>query len=276
MSLGLRERFKYLAWAATHRTDNRCPGCGSPETAQLRRKYAVTALRECSGCGLRFRSPKGNAKQSEALYQQAYTQGFMTDCPTDEQLARLTMNGFRGTEMDFSSYIDLLRSVGLKSGDSILDFGCSWGYGSWQLSRAGFRVYSCEVSKPRAEYAKTKLGCELSSAAELPRKVKCLFSAHVIEHLDAPDLIWETARSVLSPDGFIACFCPNGNPELESTYGLHRYDQLWGKVHPLLITPRFLETTSSRHGFTARLQTSPYGLVRDLHGGELCMIAYSS
>jgi 2-polyprenyl-3-methyl-5-hydroxy-6-metoxy-1,4-benzoquinol methylase len=286
MSLSPSQRLRYLAWAGTRalsNPDTGCPGCGSSNTSLVRRKYVVTSLWECRSCGLRFRIPKDDRNSAEKFYQDDYAAGFTTDCPTPEALAALVENSFGGTEKDFKGYISVLNALGLVSGDSILDFGSSWGYGSWQFARAGFRVFSYEVSKPRAAYGKTKLGCNmLESLAELPERVKCLFSAHVIEHLPNPEIMWEAADQVLTDDGLIVCFCPNGDPAREAFMGVRGYDNTWGKVHPLFVTPRFLTSVSARLGWFAKIYSGPYasstiaagGLIEgQVTGDELCMVA---
>src|SRR5205807_2594130 len=122
---------------------------------------------------------------------------------------------FAGTEKDYSTYIAVLRAVPLGPGSVIFDFGCSWGYGSWQLRHAGFKVYSSEVSRPRARYAVEQLQCELYDPQQLREKVDCFFAAHVIEHLPNPRDLWEIARGVLKPSGKVVLFLPNGEPSRE-------------------------------------------------------------
>jgi len=266
-------------------SDRSCPACRSGKTFLLRRKYLVTALWQCPSCHLRFRVPKEHESQSRAFYQTDYSEGFTTDCPSDDALDAMLKTSFRGLEKDFCRYIRVLRAAGIKDGDSVLDFGCSWGYGSWQLREAGFRVYSYEISRPRAEYARQKLGCTvIESLDTLPETIKCLFSAHVIEHLPDPNLVWQTATRLLDKDGVIVCICPNGDPSRETKAAAGSYDQLWGKVHPLLITPDFLTTTSGRHGWSAHCYTRPFELDKiasrsaggDCSGDELCMVAHPS
>ena len=127
-----------------------------------------------------------------------------------------------------------------------------------------------------------KLSCDVVESFESLRgRLKCVFSAHVIEHLPDPNFVWQVGTMALNEGGFIACFCPNGDPSLETVYGSSRYHQLWGKVHPLLITPDFLRKSSTAHGYHARVYRNPYNLDLisacaaddSLHGEELCMIA---
>ncbi|MGH9687627.1 MAG: class I SAM-dependent methyltransferase [Candidatus Acidiferrales bacterium] len=282
--LTLSQRVAYLrdsAWQNLGRRDLSCPACGSPGTKLIKRKHLVTELRECSSCCLRFRWPKDRPDDAHRFYQKQYSQGFTTDCPDDQSLAVLLSTGFRNSEKDFSSYVEVLKALGMQPGAAILDFGCSWGYGSWQLSQAGFEVFSYEISAPRARYAAEKLGCNVIESLEaLPRKVNCFFSAHVIEHLPTPNLLWDAALDVLVPRGIIVCACPNGNPQREHVVGPD-YHKLWGKVHPLYITPDYVREVSKRRKLGVEVYSSPYDLSQiaarlqpaNVAGDELLIVA---
>ena len=169
MSLSRLQRFQYFAWAAGTVWTGRnrcCPACNGTDTSLIKRKYLFTSLWHCASCDLRFRVPKGDPLRSSEFYQEEYTQGFTTDCRSDTVLASRIATKFADAEKDFRSYSEVLRAAGLRPGDDILDLGCSWGYGSWQLHEAGFNVYSCEISKPRALYAKDKLSCNIVESVE--------------------------------------------------------------------------------------------------------------
>src|ERR1700733_14633907 len=208
------EKLRYLLWSASRimNADTSCPACGETKTVLLRRKYAVTALYRCPSCEVMFRVPKSSTEASIEFYQNDYTQGFTTDCPTPDDLAKLKDIFFVGTEKDYSGYIQVLQAIGLGPGSTIFDFGCSWGYGSWQMSQSGYKVYSFEVSRPRARYAAEHLECNMCAPGELPEKVDCFFSAHVIEHLPSPMTLWEAALQIIKPGGKVVSFLPNGNP----------------------------------------------------------------
>src|SRR4051794_30697337 len=104
------ERINYLFWAARHWSPKSpdCPFCQTSNTQLIKRKFLVTALYRCLGCGLLFRVPKDDPQTAREFYQEAYQQGFTTDCPTDEKLKTLINTGFKGTEKDYSIYIDVL------------------------------------------------------------------------------------------------------------------------------------------------------------------------
>jgi len=257
--MNLRTRISYFCWAARRYpfSNNTCPSCNSSITCPVKRKAVVTVLRECQSCYLRFRVPKDDPSYAEAFYQTEYAQGSTTECPSTSELRRLLDSNFKDSPNDFSVYLSVLRTLGMKPGDVVMDFGASWGYGSWQLTQSGCEVYSYEVSRPRAQYAEKHLQCQtLTSPDRCPEKVDYFFSAHVIEHLADPNVLWRAARATLKPTGKIVLFMPNGEPGLEQTCGW--YHNLWGKVHPLLLTARALEVMAAQNGFSGHAFTSPY------------------
>lgn len=225
-----------------------------------------------------FRVPKPSEVDNDEFYQEEYSQGFTTDCPSPSILEELKRTSFRTIDKDYSPYIGVLRAAGLQQGQVLYEFGSSWGYGSWQLRQAGFRVYSGEISRPRARYAAENLDCTMYSPEDIPEKVDCLFSAHVIEHLVNPHILWDVARKTLKPSGIVVLLTPNG--ELSRASVEKNYHHLWGNVHPLLLTPEALYLMATKHGYVGRAYTSPYdahqialGQRGRLDGPELLLVA---
>ena len=249
------EKVKYLAWAALHQfAEDSCPSCQSVNRKlRIKRKYIVTSLLECPDCGLRYRVPKMSEQQSNHFYQKAYAQGFTTDMPTADELSQLKERRFAGTERDYSTYLRILREAGVRQSSSVLDFGCSWGYGAWQLAATGYEVYAYEVSKPRAEYAARELECRmLPDPCEVT--VACLFSAHVIEHLPNPGCLWRLASKIVIPGGKVVLFTPDGD-EIDNP----NYHQLWGLVHPCLLTVHWMDWAAHKFGFRGSRYLSSHG-----------------
>src|SRR5262249_14958808 len=121
-----------------------CPSCGSALSSVVDRKYLITQLRRCGNCQLMFRTPTDDPANNLLFYENEYTQGFTTDLPSDAALADMKQLNFAGTEKCYSYYSGVLIQLGMKPGSSVFDYGCSWGYGSYQLSQAGFEVVSFE------------------------------------------------------------------------------------------------------------------------------------
>src|SRR5688572_1633473 len=137
-----------------------CPCCGASRSVLISRKNFVTCLRRCSSCSLMFRAPTTTPEASHTFYQRDYDSGFTTNMPSPEALKAYVRTGFADTPKDFRRYIDVLKVLGAKPGDRILDFGCSWGYGTWQLKQHGFDAIGHDVSETRVAYARGELGVD--------------------------------------------------------------------------------------------------------------------
>ena len=277
----LTRRARYLGWATSRmlQADTGCPGCGDGGARLVRRKWLVTALYECPACALRFRCPKDDDDRV-AFYDGEYAEGVTTSVPEPAELERLLASSFAGHQKDYRTYLDVLAAAGVRPPAAVLDFGASWGYGSWQLQRAGYRVVAAELAPRRRRFAAERLGITvIEDPSRPPAPVDCFFSAHVLEHLTDPNDLWRAAHAALSARGVLVAFMPNGNPALDAAASYHR---LWGQVHPLLVTPRYLLATAARYGFAARVYSSPYapdvirarGVSHALLGPELALVAW--
>jgi 2-polyprenyl-3-methyl-5-hydroxy-6-metoxy-1,4-benzoquinol methylase len=190
--------------------------------------------------------------------QKEYIQGFTTDMPSPEELKRLKETGFKGTEKDYSEYITILSALGCKPGDSLLDYGCSWGYGSWQFHQAGYRVTAFEISAPRCDYARRRL--EINAYRDLALVTgpfDIFFSAHVLEHVPSVSQSVEFARQVLGPGGWFVAFTPNGSNEFRRV-NPRAWNQLWGAVHPNFLDSLYYESLFQFD--TYLIATTPYDL----------------
>lgn len=217
-----------------------CPSCGSESATTIARKYIVTSLRRCSRCELLFRAPTTTSAENEAFYQESYRQGFTSDTPSDDELQKLIASGFAGSEKDYSNYIKVLAALGGKPGDRLLDFGCSWGYGSWQMRKHGYEVESFEISKPRCRYAREKLGVNAHDKLDDVKGegFDIFFSAHVLEHVPAISDVFALAQKKLKKGGLFLAFTPNGSNDYRNRQD-GSWSQLWGMVHPNFLDDRF-------------------------------------
>ena len=245
------QRLRYLWWATTQSvaSDASCPSCGSASSRRLRRKYLVTSLFECPQCALRYRVPRETPQTAHKLYveDESYKGRFAYGTPSQEELNALLQSNFSGSRNQYGRFIPVIQALGLPRGARVLDFGSAWGYGSFQIRQAGYQVFSYEIGKARAQFAREHLGCTtVDDLRELDATIDCFFSAHVIEHLPDPNHMFAEAVRLLVPGGHFVCFCPNGSPTRESVDpGYHR---MWGQLHPLMITPGFMRWACQRHG----------------------------
>jgi 2-polyprenyl-3-methyl-5-hydroxy-6-metoxy-1,4-benzoquinol methylase len=195
-------------------------------------------------------------EESAMFYQTDYSQGFTTEMPNDDALQTVLTNRFKGNEKDYSGYIAVLAALGCKPGQRVLDFGCSWGYGSWQLKQAGYKVIGFEISKPRCGYAQEKLGIDAHTQHEdvgSDQTFDIFFSAHVLEHVPSVRDTIAFARRKLKPGGLFIGFTPNGSMAFKNASPI-AWGRLWGVVHP-----NFIDDVYYRRAFPSCLLASlPY------------------
>jgi 2-polyprenyl-3-methyl-5-hydroxy-6-metoxy-1,4-benzoquinol methylase len=259
-----------------------CPSCNSNKNLIVDKKYFITSLKRCENCMLLYRTPTTTIEENKDFYQEEYTQGFTTDCPNDDKLNELISNNFRNTEKDYSKIIEILNILDLKSNtnvSSLFDYGCSWGYGSYQLKKI-FNVKSYEISAPRAKYARDKLGVNIINESELDslknndNKLDFFFMSHVLEHVPNPSETLDLGLKLLKKGGYIVSFTPNGSMENKKINS--KWSQLWGMVHPNFIDEKFYEKFFKNNIYY--IGSSKYNLKNiqnyfdDLSGGELMII----
>jgi 2-polyprenyl-3-methyl-5-hydroxy-6-metoxy-1,4-benzoquinol methylase len=239
----MNAKLNYLITCASKLTTKErfyCPSCGFENAATVARKYVVTSLRRCGRCDLLFRAPTTTSTENASFYQESYRQGFTSDTPTDEALAQLMAKNFAGSEKDYTNYLNVLSSLGGKPGDRLLDFGCSWGYGSYQMKKHGYDVVAFEISKPRCRYAREKLGVKAYDILDDLKEgdFDIFFSAHVLEHVPAIADVFAYAQKKLKKGGLFIAFTPNGSEAYRSRAD-GAWNQLWNMVHPNFLDDRF-------------------------------------
>jgi 2-polyprenyl-3-methyl-5-hydroxy-6-metoxy-1,4-benzoquinol methylase len=249
---------KYLCAGLSCRlaTPSSCPSCHSVLATTVDRKF-FHLLKECGTCRLLYRYPSESASGMEVFYQENYAQpGLTTELPDDENLARLLTTKFKDSSKDFTYHMGVLRALGLRDGARLLDYGANWGYMSWQFLQAGFDVTAFEISAPRAAYGK-KLGVEIhTSLGQVGQGFDMVYSCHVLEHVPDPAETLRHQLTLVRPGGLVVAHTPNGS----SRHRLrHRelFHQTWGKVHPVLLTDRFVAHAAGDHPFLITSDDTP-------------------
>lgn len=239
---------------------NDCPSCGGKPSEKLDSKYFIFQLRRCGACGLQYRTPTTPPARSEHFYQRSYIQGEQSWMPSSERLNRLCATGFEGSGLSYAFHISLLQALGAKKGTRLFDFGCSWGYGSWQFAQAGFDVTAFEISRPRREFAKERLGVKTCDSMESAGTAyDIFFAAHVLEHVPSVEAVFRMARAILKPGGMMLMITPNGSDAYRKRNPL-AWHLAWGQVHPNFLDDVFYEKRWS--GMPYLLTSSPYDLER--------------
>lgn len=237
----LLNRVSVLSGVCLRQSKN-CPGCESKHTTRIGSNATLAHVRECHECSLLYRWPKQSARFNSIFYRREYSRvhcSAATDLPEPKQLEAMKSHGFKGTARDFSDFIELFKLLGVKT---VLDFGCSWGYGVYQFRQSGFEAVGYEVSEPRAEFGRSNLDVHIfASETELLRSnhsFDLIFSSHVFEHLPTPNLAWDLFSKVSRKSSFYAIEVPNCGGESARRLGLN-----WGPfssaIHPLSFTSTY-------------------------------------
>ena len=289
---GLIERIGYFTRQSAQRLAGRsgCPNCGHDRFELRDRKALVTELRACLHCRLMYRYPVDPPERSVDFYQTDYRQGFTTTMPDDATLAQLIDRRFVGHEKDYAPLVELIARLGIRPGMRVFDFGCSWGFGSWQFARAGYTVTALEISRDRARYARDKLAvdvfddlAELEAERDLHGTFDLFFSNHVLEHVPSPSDVVATARRLLKPGGLFLAITPNGSLSYRAV-SRESWHRSWGKVHPNMLsdaywarefagTPHFIGSLPNGGGRIGSWAAQPTEVQDDLRGNELVCAA---
>lgn len=248
-----------------------CPFCNSSNSTKIDHKYLFTRLFECNNCHLYYRHPIERVSKNEEFYQDDYTESdhITTTLPSSEELDQLIKSGFNNGNKNALRYKDVIVRLFPDSNHlKIIDYGCSWGYISWQLLSFGFDVVSYEISKPRALYGNKNLGLNiLMNENEIRTENDVFFSSHVIEHHPSIKQMISLAKSKLKKGGYFIAISPNGSRDYRTSdpSGFHHG---WGKVHPNYLNVDFYKTIFKDIPFY--IGSSPFDLetIRSLSDGD--------
>src|SRR6266850_1266851 len=260
-----------------------CPSCGSLVRSLVDSKFVVTQLVECDECHLLYRIPGDSPIESDQFYQYEYEQGPTTKLPSEKELQSLIASNFSALPNSYRPYLGIFEALQLKKGTRVLDYGCSWGYGSYQLRKAGMEVEGFELSRARARYAVEKLKLEVrSDLDDLSNDFDVFFSSHVLEHVANLDQTFSFARRLTKAGGIFLSLTPNGSPDFRRA-NPDAFHRLWGLAHPNLLQARFVQ--KAFHDKPLFLGSNPYPLEgialwdrsrsvhTDLSGWEMVIIA---
>jgi hypothetical protein len=255
------EKFKYLIRSTLNYFEpTYCPNCGNNSAIQIDRKYFVTKLLKCSKCYLQFRHPTDSKKFNESFYQSTYEQadGITTDLPSKEELATLLESGFEGSPKSVNIFNEIFIALLRDTPINLVDYGCSWGYMSYQFKKMGFTTQSFEISRPRSEYGKVELGVDIkTNDGELTGGSNIFFSSHVIEHVPSISSMVQRSQDLLEENGFFIAECPNGSSALRviNPNGFHHG---WGLVHPNYLSEEFYQFLFRENPYF--ITTTPYNI----------------
>jgi SAM-dependent methyltransferase len=234
-----------------------CPACKSTNGSVCDRKW-FHSLIECRSCGLLHRFPTESEKWALSYYNERYAEPQATQLPSDDELADLLSNSFKGTDKDFTHHSAILKALGIRG--RILDYGANWGYASWQFAHRGFDVVSYEISQKMAEFGK-KLGVAIETdISRVGVNFDAVYSSHVLEHIPDPRSTIIKQLTLVKPGGLVVAHTPNGS--LAYRTRAPSFSLSWGQVHPVLLTANFIEHVAEHRPFLVTSDDRPERLAR--------------
>ncbi|MBU4190008.1 MAG: class I SAM-dependent methyltransferase [Candidatus Thermoplasmatota archaeon] len=244
--------------------DTTCPHCRSHNTKLIDTKYIILQLMRCIDCGLMFRYPKDDVQTNIEFYQKSYCEGSVSETPSDKALKELIDSSFAETGVCCREHIQIIKLF--KQGGTLLDYGCSWGYRTWQFQRAGFESMGFEISKPRASFGSKKLSVKIiSSYADLNsvpnNSFNVIYTNHVLEHLPNLFCIFKEFYRLLRDDGIIIIFVPNSTGYENKEIRKSKMPAAFGEKHTLAFDDTFFEINLPKYGFEVRCFSSPYKIL---------------
>jgi 2-polyprenyl-3-methyl-5-hydroxy-6-metoxy-1,4-benzoquinol methylase len=229
-----------------------CPYCFSKRTEYIGRNAPLSHVRRCHDCALMFRWPKQNAAFNSSFYQSRYSQkhrGRATNLPSLPDVEAMKTTNFFTTPLDSRHYVELATYLGCKR---VLDYGCAWGYATFQYLQAGFEAEGLEVSWPRAEFGRRHLGVHIfngpNDVVNLHRKYDLIFTSHVLEHLPSPTIALTFFEKIVAPSGWLLCAVPNCGGRDARKLGL-KWGPFSSSIHPLSYREEFFVKNLHKHGF---------------------------
>jgi 2-polyprenyl-3-methyl-5-hydroxy-6-metoxy-1,4-benzoquinol methylase len=254
-SFDVKAKLRYIRRILHHRWHGQprvCPYCGPSSIVRLvRRKKWIVEILQCQTCHLWFRWPVDTPGEHDKYYQEEFAgDSPQVILPDDTELGFLVSKNFSGSPLDINNKVRVLHA--LRPGGRLLDFGCSWGYGTYQIRQHGFDAVGFEISKPRAEYGRARMSLKIvDTMAELEAMPTCsfdiVFSNHVVEHLPNIAAMFPLMTRLLKEDGFVFHILPNfTGKKARSGYWLK-----WiGEDHPIAPAMPFFDFAIPRAGLT--------------------------
>ncbi len=165
------------------------------------------AIRECSGCGLLFNSPRLGGERLAELYGAGYYVFQERERDAFERIAQLARQTLAVAEPSCPAR-------------EVLEVGSAKGYMLALLRTRGWRVQGVELSAAACRHARRRFGLAvhcgtLESWRQSPafRPFPVLLTTDVVEHVPDPDAFVRDLFASLTPGGLLVVGTPNADSD---------------------------------------------------------------
>jgi SAM-dependent methyltransferase len=136
--------------------------------------------------------------------------------PLDERLRSYLEHGLHSNRQRFVNHVELVQANNTISGLRVLDIGCGGGLFLSMLQQQGAQVVGLEISRGRAEYARTIYNLRVETqpveSVDIQIKYREYFDVvtlwDVIEHVAYPQTTLSKVRNLLKRDGYLLMDTP--------------------------------------------------------------------
>jgi SAM-dependent methyltransferase len=195
--------------------DTNCILCSTPglprfEKADKFPPHESFRVLRCPACGLSWVSPRPAPDEIGRYYPDTYSWRPSAEGP--ESAVHRLERWYRFHLLRFETR-QLLAHTDLKTGEAVLDVGCSSGDRLLVMKDTGLAPAGVETS-PAADYARERLGLDvrrgtLEEARFEDARFRAVTLHNVLEHVHDPRRLLAEARRVLVPGGWLVVQAPN-------------------------------------------------------------------
>jgi len=223
----------------------------------MQRKKLLIEARKCQYCSLIYRWPIYFSDEPRSFYESSYDGQQATDLPASGELQQFLEKKFRGSAWDKKHRLDFIYRL-VKCRGTFLDFGCSWGYGTYQYTNLGFNVMGLDIDQYRVNFGRLHLGLDLRSnwkEFEKQTHFDVILADHTLEHIANLGETLEEFRVHSRPGTKLIVFVPNGGCKSARSLGV-KWGPFIGEAHTVAFTMEWFSKNLPRHCFYPRFFTS--------------------
>lgn len=243
-----------MIWARFDLTRSACPYCSSCFYTFMQRKKLLIQARKCLYCGLIYRWPVDIPEDTFSFYKKIYKKVEAPVAPpANTVLQQLIQQKFKGSAWDKTHRLYFIRRL-IEYRGKLLDFGCSWGYGTYQYADLGFKVVGLEIDKERANFGRVHLGLDLYSdwkEFEDQTYFEVILADHTLEHLNNLRETFDEFKKHSKTGTKLIIFVPNGGCVAARRLGV-KWGPFIGESHAVALTMDWFFKNLPRHGFYPR------------------------
>ena len=245
----------------------KCPYCGATQYRHLGDKFILLAAKQCDFCRLIFRWPIESEDVTKRYYDRLFkdswedTTGIRTEIESGK-MEQFIAAKFQGVKYDYYHKLKIVRELtGGTARGKFLDFGCGWGYITFQARELGWDAEGFDVNGEYLTFARENLGITIHTDSEFVtnpahyKRYDVVFAHHVLEHLVTPRQTLDTLYQLLKPGGWLVLVVPNAAGDAWH----HNAAQTLGQNHISAFTPEWFRDNLPKHGFmVTRIISPPY------------------